>query len=91
MSSSEERVTGTVKWFDNKKGYGFVNGADGEKDVFIHYSAIDGTGFKNLNDGDTVSFNIVKGNKGPEAKNVTIVSSNDSHNDNYSNNRNNRG
>lgn len=81
---SDERVEGTVKWFDNKKGYGFINGVNGGKDVFIHYTSIQGSGFKNLNDGDTVSFEITDGQKGPEAKNVTVVSS--TAGDNYSSN-----
>jgi CspA family cold shock protein len=71
-----ERLTGTVKWFDAKKGFGFINGINGGKDIFIHFSAIDGTGFKTLNDGDTVSFVIVDGKKGPEAKEVNIADGN---------------
>ncbi len=68
-----ERVTGTVKWFDGKKGFGFINGINGGKDIFIHYSAIEGTGFKSLNDDDAVSFLVVDGKKGPEAKEVMLA------------------
>ncbi|MEJ2421024.1 MAG: cold-shock protein [Acidobacteriota bacterium] len=57
---------GTVKWFDAKKGYGFIT-VDGGQDVFVHYSAIDGVGFRSLNEGDRVSFEIRQGAKGPQA------------------------
>lgn len=63
---------GVVKWFNNKKGYGFI-GRDRGPDVFVHYSAIVGDGYKRLNDGDTVTFEVVKGNKGQQAANVTKV------------------
>lgn len=67
------KVTGTVKWFDAKKGYGFITGVEGEKDVFVHFSAIEGDdGFKSLDDGAAVEFNVVAGKKGPEAKNVSL-------------------
>ena len=62
-------VQGTVKWFNESKGYGFITRDDGE-DVFAHYSAIDGNGFKTLSEGDIVSFDIVEGNKGPKATNI---------------------
>ena len=64
-----ERVTGTVKWFNGGKGYGFITREDGE-DVFVHYSAIEGEGFRNLHEGDQVEFSIEQGQKGPAAANV---------------------
>ena len=60
---------GTVKWFSNEKGYGFISRADGE-DVFVHFSAIQGEGFKNLTEGQEVEFDIVDGPKGQQAANV---------------------
>lgn len=61
---------GSVKWFNESKGYGFIT-ADEGKDVFVHYSAIQGEGFKTLHEGEKVSFEIVNGEKGPQAANVT--------------------
>jgi len=61
---------GTVKWFNESKGFGFITKEDGG-DVFVHYSAIQGNGFKSLSEGQTVSFDIVDGPKGPKAVNVT--------------------
>jgi len=61
---------GTVKWFNEKKGFGFIT-EDGGNDVFVHYSAIKGDGFKTLVEGDSVSFEVVNGPKGPQAANVT--------------------
>ena len=63
---------GTVKWFDQKKGYGFIAQEDGD-DLFVHYSAINREGFKTLDEGDQVEFEISEGNKGPQATNVTVV------------------
>ena len=63
-------LKGTVKWFNESKGFGFIEQAEG-KDVFVHYSAIAGSGFKTLNEGDKVQFEIVDGPKGPAAANVT--------------------
>ena len=63
-------ATGTVKWFNPTKGYGFVQPQDGGKDVFVHHSAIQGEGFKSLAEGDRVSFDVVSGAKGPAAENV---------------------
>ena len=60
---------GTVKWFDEKKGYGFISGDDGS-DIFVHYTSIASEGFKTLSEGDTVEFEITKGEKGPKATNV---------------------
>ena len=63
---------GTVKWFNTQKGYGFITKDDGD-DVFVHYSAIESEGFKNLEEGQAVNFEIQDGNKGPQASNVTLV------------------
>lgn len=62
---------GTVKWFSDQKGYGFVTPEDGSKDVFIHYSAIQGDGFKSLKEGETIEFEVTQGPKGPQASNIT--------------------
>lgn len=63
------KVTGIVKWFNNSKGYGFI-GHEGGADVFVHYSAITADGYRSLNEGDSVEFEIVQGQKGPQASNV---------------------
>ncbi len=62
---------GTVKWFDANKGFGFISPETGEKDVFVHFSAIQGSGFKTLEEGQQVSFEVTDGPKGPQASNVT--------------------
>lgn len=67
------RVRGTVAWFNNSKGFGFIKPADGSKDVFCHFSAIQDDGYKQLAEGQTVEFEIVKGKKGPQAENVVVV------------------
>ena len=65
------RLKGTVKWFNNAKGFGFIGREDGSSDVFVHYSAINIEGYKSLQEGDQVEFEIVDGQKGPQAGNVT--------------------
>ncbi len=65
-------MTGKVKWFNAEKGFGFIEREDGD-DVFVHFSAIQGTGFKSLNEGDEVSFDIVDGDRGPQAANVVRI------------------
>ena len=67
-----ERITGKVKWFNGSKGYGFIE-REGGKDVFVHFSAIQGEGFKNLEEGQTVEFEVEQGPKGPQAANVTVA------------------
>ena len=66
-----ERITGTVKWFNGTKGFGFIERTGG-KDVFVHFSAIQGAGFKNLQEGQQVDFNVEEGPKGPQATDVTM-------------------
>lgn len=68
-----ERIIGTVKWFNGSKGYGFLARESGA-DVFVHFSAIQGDGFKNLEEGQKVEFTVEKGPKGPQATNVVLVS-----------------
>ncbi len=63
---------GTVKWFNDQKGYGFIEQEDGP-DVFVHHTGINASGFKSLNEGDRVTFDVEQGSKGPAATNVTVV------------------
>ena len=64
------RVNGTVKWFNDEKGFGFITRDDGGKDIFCHHSAVQGEGFKSLSEGDKVECDVVQGQKGPAAENV---------------------
>ena len=64
-------ANGIVKWFDDRKGYGFIEQEDGQ-DVFVHHSGINATGFKSLSEGDSVTFDVEQGKKGPSAVNVTV-------------------
>jgi CspA family cold shock protein len=68
-------VKGTVKWFDSRKGYGFITREDGSGDIFVHFSAIQGEGddFKIIYEGDIVEFEVTEGDKGPQATNLTVV------------------
>ncbi|MCH8927789.1 MAG: cold-shock protein [Candidatus Marinimicrobia bacterium] len=68
-----DRETGTVKWFNSRKGFGFIE-REGGDDVFVHFSAIGGDGFKNLEEGQKVEFTVTDGEKGPQAENVISVS-----------------
>ena len=67
------RINGTVEWFNDDKGFGFITRDDGEKDVFCHHSAIQGEGFKSLAEGQKVDFDVVEGQKSPAAENVVPV------------------
>ena len=66
--------TGTVKWFNESKGFGFISPSDGSEDVFVHFTAISGNGFRTLAEGQSVNFEVEKGPKGLQAKDVTVVS-----------------
>ena len=66
-------ATGTVKWFNSEKGFGFITPEDGSADVFVHFSAIAGEGYRNLDEGQRVEFEIGQGQKGPQAQGVRVV------------------
>lgn len=70
LGNEAERIQGTVKWFNAEKGYGFITRDDGEKDVFCHFSSLQMEGFKKLEEGDVVEFEVTEGQKGPQAHNV---------------------
>jgi cold shock protein len=71
-NTMSDRITGTVKWFNGSKGYGFIS-RDGGEDVFVHFSAIQGDGFRNLEEGQQVEFSVEKGPKGAQASNVVVI------------------
>lgn len=66
-------ATGTVKWFNSEKGYGFITPEDGSKDVFVHFSGIEGEGYKSLSDGQKVEYTVTQGQKGPQATRVRPI------------------
>jgi CspA family cold shock protein len=66
-------ATGTVKWFNGEKGYGFITPEDGGKDLFVHFSAIQADGYKSLNEGQKVEYEATQGQKGPQASNVRVI------------------
>jgi CspA family cold shock protein len=68
-----ERELGLVKWFSGEKGYGFIARDSGDKDVFVHFTAINAEGFRTLREGQRVEFEVVEGDKGPQAQNVELV------------------
>ncbi len=73
-TTSVERLTGTVKWFAGNKGYGFIQRDDGGEDLFVHYSELEGKGFRNLEEGQRVEFEAAPGKKGLKAVRVVVVS-----------------
>lgn len=68
-----EKKTGTVKWFNSSKGYGFISQEDGDGDVFVHFQSIVGEGYKSLNENDKVEFEVSQGQKGPQATSVKVI------------------
>ena len=73
MEGGEIMAKGTVKWFNDQKGYGFITPEEGAKDLFVHHSSIQGEGFKSLKEGESVEFEQTEGDKGPQASNVVKV------------------
>lgn len=73
MSEEITRVTGTIKWFNNTKGFGFITPDDGGKDVFVHYNAIEGEGYRSLKENDKVEFVVKEGEKGLQAEKVVVI------------------
>lgn len=71
--AASARITGVVKWFNDAKGFGFIVRDDKEKDVFVHFSAVRGNGFKTLPEGGRVEFEVIQGQKGPQAANVDVL------------------
>ncbi len=69
----DRMATGTVKWFNSEKGYGFITPEDGSKDLFVHFSGIEGEGYKSLNEGQKVEYEPSQGQKGPQASRVRVV------------------
>ena len=67
------KTTGTVKWFNSEKGFGFISQENGGADVFVHFRAITGDGYRSLNEGDRVSFSVEQGANGPQAANVSVI------------------
>jgi CspA family cold shock protein len=68
-----ERETGTVKWFNSTKGFGFIERGDDQPDIFVHYSAIRGEGYRSLEEGQRVEFTVTQGQKGPQAQDVAVI------------------
>ena len=68
-----DRIRGTVKWFNNEKGFGFIMKDEGGDDLFVHYSAISGNGYKSLEEGDIVEFEVTDGRKGKQASDVVVI------------------